>query len=90
MEAGKRIVLSRHARARAEQRGATELDVAGNGVDHTVRVGADLAIDYGPDGEVHGIEILSASRHVGIRPDQPFVELDGVLVAGLATGPSGP
>jgi len=31
----------------------------GHGVDHTVRIGPDLAIDYGPDGEIHGIEIKS-------------------------------
>jgi uncharacterized protein YuzE len=69
---------------------AMYITLKGHGVDHTVRVGADLAIDYGADGEVHGIEILSASRHVGIRPDQPSVELDGVLVASLAAGPSSP
>ena len=69
---------------------AMYITLKGHGVDHTDRVGPDLAIDYGSDGEVHGIEILSASRHIGIRPDQPSVELDGVLVAGLAAGPAGP
>jgi len=36
-------------------------------VAHTVRVGPDLAIDYGPDGEIHGIELLSAREHLRIK-----------------------
>jgi len=65
---------------------ALYITLKGHGVDHTVPVGPGLAIDYGTDGEVHGIEILSASRHAGLRPDRPDVELDGVGVAGLAAG----
>ena len=52
----------------------------GHGVDHTVRVGPDLAIDYGPDGEVHGIELLSAREHLGIKK-APEIELDNIKVA---------
>jgi len=39
----------------------------GKEVAHTVRVGPDLAIDYGPDGEIHGIELLSAREHLRIK-----------------------
>jgi uncharacterized protein YuzE len=61
---------------------ALYITLKGHGVDHTVPVGPDLAIEYGPGGEVHGIEILSASRHVNLRPDRPDIELQGVGVAG--------
>lgn len=37
---------------------AVYITLKGHGVDHTVRLGPDIAIDYGPDGEIHGIEIL--------------------------------
>ena len=39
----------------------------GHGVDHTVRISPDIAIDYGPDGEIHGIEILAAHEHLGFE-----------------------
>ena len=52
----------------------------GHGVDHTVRVGPDLAVDYGPDGEIHGIELLSASEHLEITKT-PEISLENITVA---------
>jgi len=52
----------------------------GHGVDHTVRVGPDLAIDYGSDGEIHGIELLSAREHLGIKKT-PEIELENIKVS---------
>lgn len=52
----------------------------GYGVDHTVRVGPDVAIDYGPDGEIHGIDILAAGEHLGLK-DKPEVILENLKVA---------
>jgi len=46
----------------------------GHGVDHTERTGPDIAIDYGPDGEIHGIEILYASEHLNPK-EKPEVLL---------------
>lgn len=55
---------------------AIYITIKGHGVDHTERVGPDIAIDYGPDGEIHGIEILSAKQHLGIIPENPEVILE--------------
>lgn len=52
----------------------------GHGVDYTVRVGPDIAIDYGPDGEIHGIEILAAHEHLG------FGEKPELMVENLKVG----
>ena len=57
---------------------ALYITLRGHGVDHTARIGPDVAIDYGPDGEIHGIEILSASEHVGIQPGAPSVQLERI------------
>ena len=57
---------------------AIYITLKGHGVDHTVRVSEDMAIDYGPDGEIHGIEVLSASKHLGFKRDAPKVELVNV------------
>lgn len=46
---------------------AVYITLKGHGVDHTERVGPDMAIDYGPDGEIHGIEILAASKHLNLK-----------------------
>lgn len=59
---------------------ALYITLKGHGVDHTVRVGADMAIDYGPDGEVHGIEILSARKHVNFK-EKPEVFVENLKVA---------
>lgn len=52
----------------------------GHGVDHTVRISADVAIDYGPDGEIHGIEILAASEHLGLK-EMPEVLVENLRIA---------
>ncbi|MBI4232503.1 DUF2283 domain-containing protein [Candidatus Peregrinibacteria bacterium] len=44
---------------------ALYITLKGHGVEHTMRIGPDIALDYGPDGEIHGIEILSAKEHLG-------------------------
>jgi len=46
---------------------AIYITLKGHGVDHTERIGPDIAIDYGPDGEIHGIEILYASEHLNLK-----------------------
>ena len=51
----------------------------GHGVDHTVRISADVAIDYGPDGEIHGIEILAASEHLGLK-ERPEILVENLRV----------
>jgi len=65
---------------------AVYITLRGHGVDHTVRIGPDIAIDYGPDGEVHGIEILAASEHLGLRPDKPEVILEHLQGISVANG----
>lgn len=57
---------------------AIYITVKGHGVDHTLRVSADVAIDYGPDGEVHGVEILSAGRLLKLSGANPKIELDHI------------
>ena len=57
---------------------AVYITLKGHGVDHTVRVGPDMAIDYGPDGEIHGIEILSAREHLGFSSKRPEVILEHI------------
>jgi len=59
---------------------ALYIHLKGHGVDHTVRVGPDLAIDYGPDGEVHGIELLSARAHLGIKK-RPEIIVENLKVS---------
>ena len=41
----------------------------------TIRLTEDIAVDFGPGEEVVGIEILSASEHLGFDPQRPVVEL---------------
>jgi len=55
---------------------AVYITLKGHGIDHTVRIGPDMAIDYGPDGEIHGIEILSAREHIEFRSEKPQVILE--------------
>jgi uncharacterized protein YuzE len=44
----------------------------------TVRLTEDIAVDFGPEEEIFGIEVLSASQHLGIKPDAPSVELENI------------
>jgi uncharacterized protein YuzE len=46
-----------------------------------VRLTEDIAVDFGPGEEVVGIEILSASEHLGLDPEKPVVELVDVGTA---------
>jgi len=41
----------------------------------TVRLTEHIAVDFGPGEEVVGIEILSASEHLGLDRQRPVVEL---------------
>jgi uncharacterized protein YuzE len=44
----------------------------------TVRLTEDVAIDLGPHEEIVGIEVLDASKHLGIDKAQPKVELENL------------
>jgi len=59
---------------------AIYITLKGHGVAHTKQIAPDIAIDYGPDDEVHGIEILSASKHIKINPRNAEVELEHLKV----------
>ena len=54
---------------------AIYLKLKGHGVDHTVRIGPDIAVDYGPDGEIHGIEILSANEYINVGDPEPEITM---------------
>ena len=47
----------------------------------TVRLTDDIAVDFGPGEEVVGIEILSASKQLGIDPQKPSVQLINISAA---------
>ena len=47
----------------------------------TVRVTEDVSMDLGPKEEISGIEILSASEHLGILKKKPKVELENLQAA---------
>ena len=66
------------------QADALYIVLKGHGVDHTVRVGADLAIDYGPDGEIHGIELLSAKEHLGFK-ESPEISIENIQLTKKTT-----
>ncbi len=57
---------------------AVYITLKGHGIDHTMRLGPDLAIDYGPDGEIHGIDILSAREHLGLHSERPEIILEHI------------
>ncbi len=61
---------------------AVYITLKGHGVDHTVRIGPDIAIDYGPDGEIHGIEILAAREHMGLKGPKPDVIIENLRPIG--------
>jgi uncharacterized protein YuzE len=44
----------------------------------TVRITEDLAIDLGPGEEPVGIEVLAASKHLGLSPDVKQVGIETV------------
>ena len=47
----------------------------------TVRLTEDIAVDFGPGEEIFGIEILVASRHLGLKPDAPSIRLENLKAA---------
>ncbi len=47
----------------------------------TVRVTEDLAIDFGPNEEIVGIEVLDASQHLDLSKENPSVELENLKSA---------
>jgi len=47
----------------------------------TVRVTEDLAIDFGPNEEIVGIEILDASVHLDLTREEPVIELENLKSA---------
>ena len=49
----------------------------------TIRLTEDLAIDFGPNEEIVGIEILDASQHLGLSKEEPSVELENLKPASL-------
>lgn len=50
----------------------------------TIRITEDIAIDFGPNEEIVGIEILDASDHLDIRKENPLIELENLRVMSLA------
>lgn len=44
----------------------------------TIRLTEDGAIDFGPNEEIAGMEILDASEHLRIPKDEPRVELENI------------
>jgi len=49
----------------------------------TIRVTEVLAIDFGPNEEIVGIEILDALQHLGLSKQEPLVELEILKPASL-------
>ncbi len=47
----------------------------------TVRLTEDIAVDFGPSEEIFGIEILSASQHLGFKPEEASVTLENIKAA---------
>ena len=41
----------------------------------TVRLTEDIAVDFGPREEIVGIEILDASKHLGIERKHPEIQV---------------
>lgn len=47
----------------------------------TIRLTEDIAVDLGPGEEIVGIEILDASRHLGLSKAEPKVKLENLQLA---------
>ncbi len=47
----------------------------------TIHLTEDIAIDLGPGEEVVGIEVLAASKHLGISREHPEILLENLRVA---------
>jgi len=46
----------------------------------TKRLDQDIAVDYDADGEIAGIEVLSASKHLKPKEMPPRIILENVVV----------
>ncbi|MBI2847794.1 MAG: DUF2283 domain-containing protein [Chloroflexi bacterium] len=49
----------------------------------TVRLSEDIAVDFGPGEKIRGIEILDASKYLGLtsKSRKPKVELENLEIA---------
>lgn len=47
----------------------------------TIRISDDVAVDLGPNEEIVGIEVLSASENLDFAKDSPKVELENLKCA---------
>lgn len=45
----------------------------------TMRITEDIAVDFGKKEEIVGIEILDASRHLGLSPKHPEIKLENLI-----------
>ena len=45
----------------------------------TMRITEDIAIDFGPSEDIVGKEILDASKHLELSPNNPRIELENLL-----------
>jgi uncharacterized protein YuzE len=50
----------------------------------TVRLTEDMAVDFGPNEEIVGIEVLDASQNLGFSKEKPTIELENLISASLA------
>ena len=44
----------------------------------TMRITEDIALDFGPAEDIIGIEILDASKHLEINPQNPEITLENL------------
>ncbi len=44
----------------------------------TVRLTEDIAVDFGPQEEIVGIEVLDASKHMGFSEENPKITLENL------------
>ena len=47
----------------------------------TIRLTEDIAVDFGPNEEILGIEVLDASNHMGFAKEKPTVKLENLELA---------
>ena len=47
----------------------------------TMRITEDISIDFGAKEEIVGIEVLDASKHLGLSPRHPAVKLENLISA---------
>ena len=47
----------------------------------TIRLTEDLAIHFGPNEEIVGVEILDVSEHLGLTKEESLIELENLKSA---------